>query len=225
MKAVIFDLDGTLIDSMGVWLDVDKDFLGKRGIDVPKDLFDSVPQGNSYSGLAQYFKERFNLPETIEEIMQEWTDRVYELYKTEICLKPGALDVLQFLKENEIPMAIGTSNSDELAALALSKNDISEYFLHVQTGSNDIKGKPHPDIYLNTATKLNISPKDILVVEDTIAGIQAGNNAGMTTIGIYDKWAKHEHEQIKAEANDFIANHFELLEKFQLIFRKNINEV
>ncbi len=225
MKAVIFDLDGTLVDSMGVWLNVDKVFLGKRGIEVPKDLFDSVPNGNSYSGLAQHFKDRFNLPDTIEEIMQEWTDKVYELYDTEIKLKPGAMEVLRFLSSLNIPMAIGTSNSTELAELTLKRNGIHSFFEHIQTGSNVIKGKPHPDIYLEAARRLGVNPEDIVVVEDTIAGVQAGNSAGMTTYGIYDKWAEHEHSMIKEEADMFVPNHFELLRQFQLVFMKNNIEV
>jgi len=220
MKAVIFDLDGTLVDSMGIWEDVDKKFLNSRSLDVPEGLFDSIPQGNSFSGMAQYFKERFSLKESIEEIMQEWTNSVYEFYKSKISLKPGALNTLNFLRDNGIPIAIGTSNSQELAEVVLKSNNIIEYFGHIQTGCAEIKGKPFPDIYLNAAKAIEVLPEYSIVVEDTIAGVRAGKNAGMFTIGIYDQWAKREHEAMKTEADLFLTNHFELLEYFQLIFQK-----
>ncbi|MDD3052410.1 MAG: HAD hydrolase-like protein, partial [Candidatus Cloacimonetes bacterium] len=74
LEAVIFDLDGTLIDSMGIWSDVDKEFLKKRSITVPPDLFTDLPGGNSFQEVADYFKKKFLLSESIEEIMQEWTE-------------------------------------------------------------------------------------------------------------------------------------------------------
>ncbi|MBN2830142.1 MAG: HAD family phosphatase [Candidatus Cloacimonetes bacterium] len=218
MTAVIFDLDGTLIDSMGIWEDVDKKFLGSRGIEIPIGLFDSIPQGNSYTGMAAYFKERFNLPESIEEIMQEWTDSVYSHYCCSIALKPGAVEVLEFLKRKNIPLAIGTSNSLELAEAVLKRNQIYSYFSFIQTGCSGIKGKPYPDIYIAASTGLGIDPSEIIVIEDTIAGIRAGNNAEMFTIGIHDKWAEKEHEAMKREADRFFQNHFELLQFFQLLF-------
>ncbi|HRX76789.1 MAG TPA: HAD family phosphatase, partial [Candidatus Cloacimonadota bacterium] len=73
IKAIIFDLDGTLIDSMGLWRQVDEDFLSSRGITVPPDLFEHLPQGNSFIQTAQYFKDRFSLSESVEQIMQIWT--------------------------------------------------------------------------------------------------------------------------------------------------------
>jgi HAD superfamily hydrolase (TIGR01509 family) len=211
MKAVIFDLDGTLVDSMGIWEDVDRKFLGSRGLEVPIGLFDSIPQGNSYSGMASYFKERFSLPESIEEIMQEWTDTVFDFYCCSIPLKEGARDLLDFLRMRNIPMAIGTSNSLELAEAVLKQHDVISHFSYIQTGCSDIKGKPFPDIYLEASKGLQIEPAEIIVIEDTIAGIRAGNNAGMFTIGINDVWAVREHKAMKEEANLFFDKYFQLL--------------
>ena len=93
-KAVIFDMDGTLIDSMQLWRNVDKDFLHSRGLKVPPDLFAELPQGNSFIQTAQYFKDRFGLPDSPESIMQEWTKMVSKHYETDIELKPGAIELL-----------------------------------------------------------------------------------------------------------------------------------
>ena len=80
-KAVIFDLDGTLIDSMGIWIQVDKEYLEKRNIPVPSDLFEDVPEGNSFNEICQYFKDKFKLPDTIEEIGAEWTEMLPSITK------------------------------------------------------------------------------------------------------------------------------------------------
>ena len=97
-KAVIFDLDGTLIDSMGVWFQVDVEYLSNRNIEVEENLFSQVEGGNSFIEIAQFFKKKFNLPDTLEEIMNEWTEMVAHYYENDVKLKPGALELIQYLK-------------------------------------------------------------------------------------------------------------------------------
>ena len=93
IKSVIFDLDGTLIDSMGIWFDVDKEFLSKRNIIPPENLFDEIKGGNSFVETAQFFKDRFSLSESIEDIMKEWTDMVAYHYKYQVKIKQKKLNI------------------------------------------------------------------------------------------------------------------------------------
>jgi HAD superfamily hydrolase (TIGR01509 family) len=212
-KAVIFDLDGTLIDSMLVWINVDKEYLTKRNIPVPDDLFKDVEGGNNFVEIAHYFKKKFNLPDSIEEICSEWTNMVAEYYKKDVKLKPGALELLQFLKEKDIRIGVGTSNSKYLAETVLQANGVLVYFDSIIAGCDDIKGKPFPDIFLKAAKELNVLPQDCLVIEDVLVGVQAAKNAGMDIYAIYDEYAAHETEQIKQNA-DFYAEDFgKILEK------------
>ena len=94
---VIFDLDGTLIDSMGIWHQIDIDYLGRKGIPLPDDLQQKI-EGKSFSETAVYFKERFSLPETIEEIMEVWNVMSYEMYTTKVTLKKGVVNILEHIK-------------------------------------------------------------------------------------------------------------------------------
>ena len=88
-KGVIFDLDGTLVDSMNVWKEIDVSYLGKHGYDVPDDLHDEI-EGMSFTETAAYFKKRFCLKETVDEIKDCWNQMAYEKYCHEVALKPGA---------------------------------------------------------------------------------------------------------------------------------------
>jgi HAD superfamily hydrolase (TIGR01509 family) len=195
-KAVIFDLDGTLIDSMSIWRRVDKEFLGKRGIEVPEDLFDHLPQGNSYNQTAQYFKDRFNLPDSIDDIMNEWTDAVKWHYANDITLKPGADDVIQKLFKSGIPLAIGTSNHDDLTEQILKRHDLLKYFKTIVTGKHDMLGKPFPDIFIKASCELDIKPERCIVIEDTLNGVKAAKAAGMYAIAIYDADSESLWQQI-----------------------------
>jgi len=206
-KAVIFDLDGTLIDSMGIWLQVDREYLEKRNITVPNDLFQDVPEGNSYKEICQYFKDKFDLPDTIEEIGKEWQEMVEEHYKNDISLKPGAKDLIEFLHSQNIKLGIGTSNSKHLAETVLKANGVLYYFESIVAGCEDIKGKPFPDIFLKVARELQVEPQDCLVIEDTLHGVRAAHNGNMTAFAIFDNHETHEVEKLKEEA-EFYAQNF-----------------
>lgn len=207
LDAVIFDLDGTLIDSMGVWLEVDEEYLGKRGIEAPNDLFDDIESGNSFVEVAEYFKEKFDLPDSLETIMQEWTEMVGWHYENDIPLKKGALDFLEFLQANNIKLGIGTSNSEFLARKVLKANRVEHKFKSITAGCKDIKGKPHPDIFLSVAADLGVKPENCLVIEDVLVGVLAAKNAGMKVFAIRDDHSKNWWEQITSEA-DFSAKCF-----------------
>jgi beta-phosphoglucomutase-like phosphatase (HAD superfamily) len=209
-KSVIFDLDGTLIDSMGIWRQVDNDFLGKRGIEVPADLFDHLPQGNSYNQTAQYFKDRFNLNDSVESIMDEWTEAVKWHYEHDIALKPGIPDILNWLQERAIPIAIGTSNHEDLTTLVLTQHNLICHFKAIVTGTHDMKGKPFPDIFLKAAKVLATHPEQCIVVEDTLNGIRAAKAAGMYAIAVYDEDSQPFWAQIVTEA-DFTGANYEII--------------
>jgi HAD superfamily hydrolase (TIGR01509 family) len=213
IEAVIFDLDGTLIDSMGIWEEVDRIFLGRRNIEVPSDLFEDVSLGNNFPGLAQHFKDRFHLSETIEEIMKEWTEQVVEYYVHHIPLKDGVAELLHYLREKSIPMAIGTSNSIFLTESVLNRHELMPYFQYIVTGAEVECGKPFPDIYLKTARLLNVEPSHCLVIEDSLQGVQAGKAAGMQVIAIKDEFSMREIEQIQIHA-DYYAEHFKTILKY-----------
>lgn len=212
-KCIIFDLDGTLIDSMQLWRRVDAEFLNSRGIEVPDDLFDHLPQGNSFIQTAQYFKDRFELPDSVESVMKEWTDMVSWHYSNDVRLKPGAGELVSMLHSKGIPIGLGTSNSRELAERALSNGGIHQCFSAFVTGDMHLMGKPFPDIYLKCAALLNMNPAGCLVIEDTLAGVQAGRNAGMSVYSIYDADSHAHQSAIKAVASATFEDYYTLTDR------------
>ena len=218
INAVLFDLDGTLIDSMGVWAEVDKEYLGKRGLPVPYDLFQDMEHGDSFIEVAKYFKQKFNLSDTIEEIMQEWTEMVEVHYGNNISLKLGAKELLEYLYAKNIKIGLGTSNSKHLAQTVLKSNNVLKYFDVIVAGCQNIRGKPFPDIYLKVATALNVNPSNCIVIEDVYVGVKAAKNAGMTVFSIEDEHAKPEWKKIKRITDYYCKDFREVKEKVEKIF-------
>ena len=157
-KAVIFDLDGTLVDSMWIWREIDIRFLGKYGLQVPEGLNDEL-EGYSFHETAVYFKKRFELPLTIEEIMETWNHMASEIYVNEIPLKDGVQDFISLLKERDMKLAIATSNSRKLAKDCLRANGILDAFDYICTSDEVPRGKPEPDVYLHALNKTTASGK------------------------------------------------------------------
>ena len=209
IKAVIFDLDGTLVDSMWMWRDIDIEFLGKYGIEFPENLQSEI-EGMSFSETAVYFKTRFALNLSIEEIKEEWNQMAWDKYMTQVPLKKGALKLLQFLNENGIKAGIATSNSRELVDLVIDKLNVKEYFSSIRTSCEVEKGKPAPDIYLLVAKDLKVPADKCLVFEDVIQGIMAGKHAGMKVCAVYDHFTKEDNNK-KQELADYYIESFKEL--------------
>jgi len=212
IEAILFDLDGTLVDSMGIWKQIDVEYLGKFGIEVPKGLQDKI-EGMSFSETANYFKNTFHIPQTIEEMKNTWNFMAYEKYRLEVPLKEGALEFLQYLKEHHIKAGIATSNSRELVNISVESLHVDGYFQSIRTACEVNKGKPAPDLYLRVAQDLDVEPECCLVMEDLPAGILAGKNARMRTCAIWDKNSEHLTEKKKELADYYVNSFIELMEK------------
>jgi HAD superfamily hydrolase (TIGR01509 family) len=213
MKAVIFDLDGTLIDSMGVWSTVDSEYLGKRGIEVPADLFKDVPLGNSFDEIARYFQEKFGLPDSIEEIVEEWTSMVEWHYEHDVLVKPGASELLRDLREAGVRIGIGSSSRHVLIEKVLGANGVRAYFEAIVVGGHPLRGKPFPDVFLKAAELLKVDPANCVVVEDVLAGVQAARKAGMKVLGLRDAYSADDWPQMEALADGMCSDYVELRER------------
>ena len=212
IDAVIFDMDGTIIDSMWMWKDIDITYLKIHGIKMPDDLQKSI-EGLSFTETAVYFKERFNLSDTIEKIKNDWNKMAWSKYETEVPLKEGVLDLLIHLKQKNIKMGIATSNYRKLTDLVLDKLKIREYFDSVRTADEVSNGKPSPDIYLLVAKDLNVEPSRCLAFEDVVHGIMAGLKANMKVCGVYDEHSIKDDKHKKELADYYIHSMREVLKE------------
>lgn len=208
--AIIFDLDGTLIDSMWIWKSIDTEFLEKRNIEFPEVLQGEI-EGMSFKETATYFKDKFDLNESLEEIMDEWHELAFEYYNEKIQLKENVIKLLDYFKSENKIMGIGTSNSRELAELVVKRRGINSYFETLITSCDVNKGKPNPDVFLKVAEELKVDPSKCLVFEDTFAGVKAGKAAGMDVIAIYDEIASEFEDDIKETANKYIMAYSEII--------------
>lgn len=213
IEAVIFDLDGTLVDSMWMWKQIDIDYLARYNLDFPSDL-QKVIEGFSFTETAEYFKKRFKLADNIDKIKSDWNDMARDIYANKVPMKEGAMDFLNYLKSKKIPMGIATSNSRELAEIVLDKHNIKGYFDSIRTSCQVDKGKPSPDVYLQVAKDLQVEAENCLVFEDVPQGIMAGKNANMKVCAVYDEHSKKETEQKKRLAEYYIHSMTELSKYF-----------
>ncbi|HIX16353.1 MAG TPA: HAD family phosphatase [Candidatus Hungatella pullicola] len=217
IRTVIFDLDGTLVDSMWMWPSIDQEFLNKRNLECPPTIGKEI-EGMSFTETAIYFRQRFSLWETVEEIKEIWTEMSLEKYRTQVPLKPGAGQFLQFLKDSSISAGIATSNGRVMVDAVLETLNIRNYFQSVVTGCEVAAGKPAPDIYLKVASELNTEPDKCLVFEDVPAGILAGRRAGMKVCAIEDPFSAPMREEKRQLADYYIQDYWEILKEME---RKN----
>lgn len=203
IDAAIFDMDGTLIDSMGIWEKVDFDFLSKRNIAVPADILKQI-EGLSFDDTAVYFKEKFSLSDEIEDIKNEWLDMVRDYYENTIPLKDGVAEFLYKVKKSGKKIGLATSNSLELSRAVLKRTGILDYFDVIVTSSDVGKDKSCPDIYLKTAEELNTPPEKCIVFEDTLSGITGARKAGMKVVAVYDKYSLSCRDQLLSKADRYI---------------------
>lgn len=210
IDAVIFDLDGSLVDSMWMWHEIDVEYLGRYGLSVPEGLQQDI-EGLSFSETAVYFKERFLLPDSLEEIKKCWNEMAWDKYMNEVPLKPGAGEFLRLCKERNIRLGIATSNSRELVTNVADTHGLHDYFSCIMTGCDVGKGKPAPDIYLAVAKKLSVLPGRCLVFEDIVPGILAGKAAGMKVCAVEDAYSLDQTEVKKALADYYIRDFHEIM--------------
>lgn len=211
MDALIFDLDGTLVDSMWVWVAIDKEYLTKYNLKEPEDFYAHM-EGKSYTEVAKYYQEVFpELSLTVDEIMDEWTKMAHEKYMTQVPLKEGAKQFLTEVKRQGIRTGIATSNSKEMVTDTLKALGVDDLFDSVRSACEVASGKPSPDVYLLVSEDLNVKPEKCLVFEDVPMGILAGKNAGMKVCAIDDEFSKIQEDKKRELADYYIKDYYDII--------------
>lgn len=203
IKGAIFDFDGTLFDSMWVWENIDVEFLSRYN-KAPNEKIKASLNELSVRMSAKLFKEEFDLPHSVEEIMTVFGEIAGDRYKNDILPKPFVIDFLQLLKKHNIPMCIATASIKNNVIMALERIDILKYFDFIISGEEMKTGKDNPEIFLLCAKKMNKNPQEVFVFEDALHAIKTAKSAGFVTVGVYDKWAENETEAIKSMCHYYI---------------------
>ena len=210
IKAVIFDLDGTLIDSSNIWSEIDKAFFAKRNMEIPPTYVDDI----AHIGLKEaaiYTKQTYNIKESIEEIMDEWKQGTLKHYKELVPLKPNALELIKKLKENGVKLAIATANSKELYEPCLKRLNIYDYFDFIGDVDQVKAGKNSVKLYDYVANKLNCSREETAIFEDIYVGLKTAYENGFLSIAVYDEHSKKEDDLKRKYSHLFIYDFKELL--------------
>ena len=200
-KAAIFDLDGTVLDSLSVWRHVDDRFFGARGIWTPED-YDRKVSGMSFMETVAYTLRRFDLPDSPESVVAEWTALARDEYAHHVDLVPGAREYLRALKRSGVRLAAATANRAELFMPALEHLGIAELFeAIVTTGDVGDKNKADGALFLLAAQKLGAVPRDCAVFEDTLQGVLGARAAGMKVYAVRSIACAHNLCEIDALAD------------------------
>lgn len=209
-KGAIFDLDGTILDSMWVWKQVDVNFLGKRNIEIPGDYVKAISALNLKTA-AEYTKERFQLPETVEEIMQEWFQMAVKEYAEDVQLKSSVREYLAYLKAKEVKIAVATSSHEGLFLPCLENNEIYEFFDTIVTTMEVERGKEFPDVYEEAARRLGVKPSQCMVFEDILKGVKAAKEGGFYVVAVREEHSEDEKEEIMEIADRYIEDFDEMM--------------
>lgn len=209
-KAVIFDLDGTLVDSVYVWHKVDIDFFEKRNMPVPDNYAEKI-SALSFDEAAAFTKQHYGFKESAEEIKKEWFEAALFEYANNVRLKEGAAEYIKALKKNGVKIALATASPVELYTAVLKNNGVYDYFDAFASGNEVKRSKEFGDIYILSAERLNVKPWQCLVFEDILRAVKGAKAAGMKVCGVYDKSSLKDIDNIKREADFFIYGFKEML--------------
>lgn len=205
IKAAIFDLDGTLLDSLAIWENAGAIYLGHRGIRVEEDL-GRLLFPLTIEQAAEYLKEHYLPQEDIRTIIAGVLGEIRDFYLYDVELKPGAAELLEYLERSGVPMAAATSGDGKLARAALERLGVRKYFEEIYTCTEVGAGKDQPLIYQQAAQCLQAGSEDTWVFEDALHAIQTAKAAGFVTVGVYDPFHKNEREEIRREADYYLEN-------------------
>lgn len=203
-KFVIFDMDGTLIDSMKIWSNLGREYLRARGIsgDIEKEMQEIVPL--TMREAAELFRERFSLPEDADRIAQEMYGLMEEHYKNDIPLKKGIREYLERLKKAGVRMCVASATAEYLMEACLERLGILSWFDFILSCESIHTSKREPKIYFEAARRLRAVPEETAVYEDVLHAVQTAKKAGFYVVGVYDEESDGQWQQIGKAADEVI---------------------
>ena len=211
MTLVIFDLDGTLLDSNGLWMEVDVEFLARRAL-APTAEYEAVVARSIFPVAAAYTREYYRLPDRPEDIMAEWEALAAVHYRETVSLKPGARALLDQYRAQGRTMALFTACRPELCRIALERFDLAGYFSHLVYAEEIGLDKHDPACFVRLGQLLAVSPAQCVLIDDSPSNCATARRAGMAAVGVFDLFYADRQEELKSVCTRYVRILEELLE-------------
>lgn len=209
IKGAIFDMDGTLLDSMHVWVNIAGDYLSTKNIQMTPKIEKELG-GLMLKDIAEYFIKNFGFELQADEIIVEINHLVENEYFHKVTVKPGVLEFLETLKCAGVRMCVATASDRYLVEAALKRVGIDGYFDAIFTCSEVAANKTSPDIYFKSLEFLGTDIGETYVFEDTYTPVRTAKLAGFHVVGVADKWSAHKRASISSTADIFVDNMTEI---------------
>lgn len=211
MQYAIFDLDGTVLDSMPIWMHLGETVLKSLRV-IPDEDLNKRFKTMTLEQSSKYLTEVYELPLNQKELMALFVETVKSGYESTAPLKPGVGEFLSLLQKNKIPMCVATASERSLAEAALQRTGILSCFEFVLTCSELRKTKETPEVYLEAMRRLGGTTENTVIFEDAEASVISAKNGGFPVVAVYDESAKANRETIQKLADYYIESFAELLD-------------
>lgn len=213
IKGVILDIDGVLLDSMGIWKDLGARYLAKRGVEPEAGLGETLFSMSMEQG-ASYLKQAYGLENTPEEIKADLEAMLRSFYFHEVRSKEGAKELLDALNKAGVKMVAATSSPREHIEAALERNGLLTYISNLFTNAEVGSSKHSPEIYDAAANHLGLANDEVCVFEDSLYALRTAVKAGYHTVGVYDANGETDQRGLEDSAEVYVRSLTELRRLF-----------
>ena len=205
-KGAIFDMDGTIIDSLmfwdSLWKSIGETYMNDASF-KPSDEVNKKVRTMIYTDAMAYFKECYNIPESTENFVRFTSEGLNDFYKNTAKAKDDAKELLSYLKKQNVTLCLASASAMPQVKYVLQYHGLLEYFDFVLSCADIGVGKERPDIYLLAKDRMGFKPEEICVFEDSFVALETAKNAGFQTVGVYDQYSPGQ-ERLKNAADVYL---------------------